>query len=138
MPDFLITDGNPAGRMLAQTMNRSPAGNQITFPIKAALDCGFASKDNLHRAKTSCVKAVCFDIKRGRKMAEMCRSYYLYNRLQRFRAGVKSRVHWLKHSFGLWRQPLKGLRPSKNIVVLDHRGQSADLESPAGHYINKP
>jgi IS5 family transposase len=114
--DCLITDGNPADSTLTQTMLERQQEIYGRYPLKAALDGGFASKDNLKDAKTSGVKDVCFAKKRGLKVADMCRSEYVYNRLRRFRAGIESGISWLKRSFGLCRCTWKGLRSFKSYV----------------------
>ena len=114
--DCLITEGNPADSTLTQTMLERQRQIYGRYPLKAALDGGFASKDNLKDAKTSGVKDVCFAKKRGLEVADMCRSEYVYNRLRRFRAGIESGISWLKRSFGLWRCTWKGLRSFKSYV----------------------
>ena len=114
--DCLITDGNPADSTLTQTMLERQREIYGRYPLKAALDGGFASKDNLRDAKTSGVKDVCFAKKRGLEVADMCRSEYVYNRLRRFRAGIESGISWLKRSFGLWRCTWRGLRSFKSYV----------------------
>jgi IS5 family transposase len=114
--DCLITDGNPADSTLTQTMLERQRQIYGRFPLKAALDGGFASKDNLQQAKASGVKDVCFAKKRGLEVEDMCRSDYVYNRLRRFRAGIESGISWLKRSFGLWRCTWKGLRSFKSYV----------------------
>jgi len=114
--DCLITEGNPADSMLTQTMLDRQQEIYGRYPLKAALDGAFASKDNLQQAKTSGVKDVCFAKKRGLEVADMCRSEYVYNRLRRFRAGIESGISWLKRSFGLWRCTWKGLRSFKSYV----------------------
>ena len=106
--DCLITDGNPADSTLTQTMIERQRQIYGRCPLKAALDGGFASKDNLRQAKASGVKDVCFAKKRGLEVEDMCRSDYVYNRLRRFRAGIESGISWLKRSFGLWRCTWKG------------------------------
>ena len=114
--DCLITDGNPADSTLTQTMLERQREIYGRYPLKAALDGGFASKDNLRDAKTSGVKDVCFAKKRGLEVTDMCRSEYVYNRLRRFRAGIESGISWLKRSFGLWRCTWRGLRSFKSYV----------------------
>ena len=114
--DCLITEGNPADSTLTQTMLDRQQEIYGRYPLKAALDGAFASKDNLQQAKTSGVKDVCFAKKRGLEVADMCRSEYVYNRLRRFRAGIESGISWLKRSFGLWRCTWKGLRSFKSYV----------------------
>jgi IS5 family transposase len=114
--DCLITEGNPADSSLTQTMLERQHDIYGRAPLKAALDGGFASKDNLAEAKTAGVKDVCFAKKRGLQVADMCRSEYVYNRLRKFRAGIESGISWLKRSFGLWRCTWKGLCAFKSYV----------------------
>jgi len=114
--DCLIAEGNPADSTLPQTMLDRQKQIYGRYPLKAALDGGFASKDNLQDAKTCGVKDVCFAKKRGLKVADMCRSDYVYNRLRRFRAGIESGISWLKRSFGLWRCDWKGFDSFKSYV----------------------
>ena len=114
--DCLITDGNPADSTLTQTMLERQREIYGRYPLKAALDGGFASKDNLKEAKKNGVKDVCFAKKRGLEVADMCRSEYVYNRLRRFRAGIESGISWLKRSFGLWRCTWRGLRSFKSCM----------------------
>lgn len=114
--DCLITDGNPADSTLTETMlNRQ---NEIygRYPLKVALDGGFASKDNLDAAKGMKIKDVCFAKKRGLKVEDMCRSQWVYNRLRRFRAGIESGISWIKRCFGFARCTWKGLRSFKSYV----------------------
>ncbi|EPR33294.1 transposase IS4 family protein [Desulfococcus multivorans DSM 2059] len=47
------------------------------YPLKAALDGGLASRENLKAAKGKEIKDVCFAKKRGLEMLEMCRSEYV-------------------------------------------------------------
>ena len=114
--DCLIVEGNPADSTLPQTMLDRQRQIYGRYPLKAALDGGFASKDNLQNAKTSGVKDVCFAKKRGLKVTDMCRSDYVYNRLRRFRAGIESGISWLIRSFGMWRCTWKGFASFKSYV----------------------
>jgi len=114
--DCFITDGNPADSTLTETMlNRQ---NEIygRYPLKVALDGGFASKDNLNTAKSMKIKDICFAKKRGLQVEDMCRSKWVYNRLRRFRAGIESGISWIKRCFGFARCTWKGLRSFKSYV----------------------
>jgi IS5 family transposase len=107
--DCLITKGNPAdSTLMEQMLNRH---DQVygRYPLKVALDGGFASKKNLRWAKSKNIKDVCFAKKRGIRVEHMCRSEYVYNRLRRFRAGIESAISWLKRCFGLDRCTWKSL-----------------------------
>lgn len=114
--DCTIEDGNPADTELVENMlNRQ---NEIygQYPLKAAFDGGFASKDNLEIAKGMEIKDVCFAKKRGLHVEDMCRSQWVYNRLRRFRAGIEAGISWIKRCFGFARCVWKGLRSFKSYV----------------------
>jgi len=115
--DCVILEGNPADSDLVEQM--IDRLNQIygRYPLKVALDGGFASKDNLAVAKQRGVKDVCFAKKRGLEVSDMCRSEYVYKKLRRFRAGIESGISWLKRSFGLTRCTWKGFASFKCYVL---------------------
>lgn len=114
--DCLITEGNPADSTL--TLHMLDRHNRVfgRYPLKVALDGGFASKANLEAAKAKGIKDVCFAKKRGINVEDMCRSEYVYGRLRRFRAGIKSGISWLKRCFGFTQCTWKGLRSFKSYV----------------------
>jgi IS5 family transposase len=115
--DCVILEGNPADSgLVEQMLDRQ---NQVygRYPLKVALDGGFASKGNLCTAKAKGVKDVCFAKKRGLEETDMCRSHYVYKKLRQFRAGIESGISWLKRSFGLTRCTWKGFRSFKSYVL---------------------
>jgi IS5 family transposase len=114
--DCLIVEGNPADSSL--TVEMLDRHDQVygRYPLKVALDGGFASKDNLQSAKSREIKDVCFAKKRGLKEEDMCRSSWMYKKLRRFRAGIESGISWLKRCFGLWRCTWKSFRSFKSYV----------------------
>jgi transposase, IS5 family len=114
--DCLIVEGNPADSTLMQQMLDRQATLYGRYPLKVALDGGFASKDNVKQAKGKQIKDVCFAKKRGIEVDDMCRSLWVYNRLRRFRAGIESAISWVKRCFGLARCTWKGLRSFKSYV----------------------
>ena len=97
----VILEGNPADTTLVKDMLHRHDHLYGKYPLKVALDGGFASKENLRFAKSMKIKDVCFAKKRGMKIEQMCRSEYVYKRLRRFRAGIESAISWLKRCFGL-------------------------------------
>ena len=115
--DCMILDGNPADTELVEQMLDRQQQIYGRYPLKVALDGGFASKDNLSKAKEREIKDVCFAKKRGLKQEDMCRSEYVYKKLRRFRAGIESGISWLKRSFGLTRCTWKGFRSFKCYVL---------------------
>lgn len=114
--DCLILDGNPADRTLTEQIFDRHNDLYGRYPLKAALDGGFASKDNLKSAKGMGIKDVCFAKKRGIDVEQMCRSQWVYRRLRRFRAGIESGISWLKRCFGFARCTWKTLRSFKSYV----------------------
>jgi IS5 family transposase len=115
--DCLILDGNPADTELTDQMLDRHQEIYGHYPLKVALDGGFASKKNLESAKgKEGIKDVCFAKKRGLEEEEMCRSSYVYRRLRRFRAGIESGISWLKRCFGFARCTWKSLPSFKSYV----------------------
>jgi len=114
--DCLILDGNPADSDLTNQMLERHKEIYGHYPLKAALDGGFASKKNLESAKGKGIKDVCFAKKRGLEEEDMCRSTWVYKRLRRFRAGIESGISWLKRCFGFARCMWKSL-PSFHSYV---------------------
>lgn len=114
--DCWILEGNPADSELALPMLDRQKGIYGRYPLKASFDGGFASKDNLAKAKSRQIKDVCFAKKRGLEETDMCRSHYVYRRLRRFRAGIESGISWLKRCLGLSRCTWKGWEAFKSYV----------------------
>lgn len=114
--DCLISDGNPADTDLTEEMLERQKCIYGRYPLKIALDGGFASKDNLATSKAMGIKDVCFAKKRGLDVKDMCRSQWVYKRLRRFRAGIESGISWIKRCFGFARCTWKGLRSFKSYV----------------------
>jgi IS5 family transposase len=114
--DCLVTQGNPADTDLAIPMLDRQKQLYGRYPLKASFDGGFASKDNLHKAKSRRIKDVCFAKKRGLKETDMCRSQYVYRSLRCFRAGIESGISWLKRCLGLTRCTWKGWDSFKSYV----------------------
>jgi IS5 family transposase len=115
--DCIVLEGNPADTDLVEQMLDRQEQIYGRYPLKVALDGGFASKENLLRAKERKIKDVCFAKKRGLHETDMCRSEYVYKKLRRFRAGIESGISWLKRSFGLARCTWKGFSTFKCYVL---------------------
>ena len=114
--DCQIVEGNPADVTLTQTMLDRQEAIYGRYPLKVALDGGFASKANLDAAKDKGIKDVCFSKKRGLDPEKMCRSQYVYRKLRRFRAGIEAGISWLKRSLGLDRCTWKGWQSFQSYV----------------------
>ena len=114
--DCVITDGNPADTSLTLDMLDRQNTLYGQYPLKVALDGGFASKENLEKAKQRQIKDVCFAKKRGLAVKDMCRSQWVYKQLRKFRAGIESGISWIKRCFGFARCTWKGLRSFKSYA----------------------
>ena len=71
---------------------------------------------NAKNKKQRKIKDVCFAKKGGLSETDMCASEYVYHRLRRFRAGIKSAISWLKRCMGLARCMWKGWHALKSYV----------------------
>jgi IS5 family transposase len=116
--DCLITTGNPADTSLTVEMIERQKEIYGRYPLKAAFDGGFTSKDNLKAVKDLGVKDVCFAKRRGLEVIDMCRSDWVYKRLRNFRAGVESVISWIKRSLGFDRCNWKGRKAFGRYVWL--------------------
>lgn len=114
--DCVILEGNPADSTLVDQMLERQKDIYDRYPLKAAFDGGFASKDNIKIAKDKGIKDVCFAKRRGINQEDMCRSEYVYKRLRKFRAGIESGISWLKRCFGLRLCNWKGFRAFKSYI----------------------
>ncbi len=115
--DCKILEGNPADSTLVEMMLDRQAQVYGRYPLKVSMDGGFASKENLKKAKERGIKDVCFAKKRGLEVTDMCRSEHVYRKLRRFRAGIESGISWLKRRFGLDRCTWKGFESFKSYVL---------------------
>jgi IS5 family transposase len=114
--DCVIEVGNPADATLALPMLERQKTIYRRPPRQAALDGGFASKDNLKEAKALGIADVCFQKKRGLKVSEMTRSSWVYKRLRDFRAGIEGLISFLKRAFGLDRCTWRGAESFESYV----------------------
>jgi IS5 family transposase len=114
--DCVILEGNPADSELTVQMIDRQKDIYGRYPLKVALDGGFASQENLKVAKSKKIKDVCFSKGRGIEIEDMCRSPWVYKRLRRFRAGIESGISWVKRCFGLSRCTWKGHSSFKSYV----------------------
>jgi IS5 family transposase len=101
--DCLIVSGNPADTDLFMPLLERHERIYGKPPLQTAADGGFASLDNLTKAKQMGVKDVSFSKKRGLSVLEMVKSHWVYKMLKNFRAGIEANISRLKRSFGLTR-----------------------------------
>jgi IS5 family transposase len=101
--DCLIVSGNPADTDLFIPLLERHEHIYGRPPLQTAADGGFASLDNLEKAKQMGVQDVSFSKKRGLSVLEMVKSHWVYKMLKNFRAGIEANISRLKRAFGLTR-----------------------------------
>jgi len=101
--DCLMERGNPADTEQFMTMLERQQEMYGRMPRQVASDGGYASKDNLGKAKQAGVKDVSFSKKRGLAIEDMVKSAWVYKQLKNFRAGIEANISVLKRAFGLRR-----------------------------------
>ncbi len=106
--DCAVTKGNPADATWTVPMLTRQRSLYGRPPRQASFDGGFASKENLTRAKALGVQDVCFAKRRGLSVLDMVKSSWVYRKLRAFRAGIESVISFLKRAFGLERCAWKG------------------------------
>jgi len=107
--------GGKTGMILDCVMERGNPNDTVLFPIlmerqervygrpprQVSADGGFASQENLKKAKGMGIKDVAFAKKKGLAVLEMVKSHWVYKKLRNFRAGIEANISRLKRSSGL-------------------------------------
>lgn len=101
--DCFMERGNPADTEQLMTMLERQKEIYGRMPRQIAADGGYASKDNLAKAKEAGIKDVSFSKKRGLAVLDMVKSTWVYKQLKNFRAGIEANISVLKRAFGLRR-----------------------------------
>jgi len=106
--------GGKTGMILDCVTERGNPNDTVLFPIlmerqervygrpprQVSADGGFASQENLKKAKGMGIKDVAFAKKKGLAVLEMVKSHWVYKKLRNFRAGIEANISRLKRSFG--------------------------------------
>ncbi len=87
--DVVVEAGNPADSERFIPMLERHAECYGRAPRQAAVDGGYASRENLEAAKALGVEDVAFHKKCGLTVEEMVKSHWVYRRLCNFRAGLR-------------------------------------------------
>jgi IS5 family transposase len=98
--DCVIERGNPNDAVLFPLLIARQERLYHRPPRQVATDGGFASQENLEKAKERGVQDVAFAKKRGLAVLEMVKSHWVYKKLRNFRAGIEANISRLKRSFG--------------------------------------
>jgi IS5 family transposase len=114
--DLVIEAGNPrdSDRLLPMLERHIAFYGQA--PLQAAADGGFASRDNLAKAKAWGVRDMAFHKKAGLRIEDMVRSNWVYRKLRNFRAGIEAGISCLKRAYGLARCTWRGFDNFKTYV----------------------
>jgi IS5 family transposase len=114
--DVVIEAGNPADAERFLPMLERHIALYGAPPRQLAADGGYASRDNLSRAKARGVRDVAFHKKRGLRIEDMVKSRWVYCKLRNFRAGIEADISCLKRAYGLARCTWRGLGHFKAYV----------------------
>ena len=114
--DLVIEAGNPADSERFLPMLERHIGIWDQAPRQAAADGGYASRENLRRAKACGVSDMAFHKKSGLKVEDMVKSKWVYRKLRNFRAGIEAGISCLKRAYGLGRCTWRGLDHFKTYV----------------------
>lgn len=107
--DAVVETGNPPDTQCLLPMLERHIKQFGKAPKDLATDGGYASRENLKKAKGLGVHNVAFHKKKGLTIEAMTGQRWLYYRLKRFRAGIEAGISYLKRCFGLSRCNWKGL-----------------------------
>lgn len=114
--DLVVEEGNPADSMKFIPMLERQIEIYGHVPKQAAADGGYASRENIEKAKKLGVKDIAFNKKRGILIEDMANSKWIYRKLKNFRAGIEANISCLKRVYGLTRCLWKGLERFKSYV----------------------
>ena len=114
--DMVVEEGNPSDSERYLPMLERHVECYGRAPRQAAVDGGYASRENLEAAKELGVEDVAFHKKCGLTVEEMVKSHWVYRRLRNFRAGIEGNISCLKRAYGLGRCTWKGLSHFKAYV----------------------
>jgi IS5 family transposase len=114
--DCVIEEGNPADATLVERTLERHIELFGRAPRQAAFDGGFASGDNLQRAKELGVEDIAFHRKLGLEITDMVRSAWVFRRLRDFRSGIEGVISTLKRAFGMGRCPWRSFESFRAYV----------------------
>lgn len=114
--DLVVEAGNPADSERLLPMLERHIAFYGQAPRQAAADGGYASRDNLSRAKARGVRDMAFHKKAGLRIEDMVKSRWVYRKLRNFRAGIEAGISCLKRAYGLARCTWRGLDHFKTYV----------------------
>ncbi len=114
--DCVVERGNPADSAVFLELIDRQHEIYGRFPRQTCADGGFASKDNLTKARERGVRDVSFSKRKGLAVLDMVKSSWVYKKLRNFRAGIEANISVLKRAFGLTRCTWSGWAGFKQYV----------------------
>ena len=111
-----IPRGNPNDSEMFLSTLESIKTSYGIVPRKTSADGGFASRENVKKAKVMGIKDVCFPKKCRMKVTDMVKSVWVFKNLLNWRAGIEGLISFLKRCFGLGRATWKGFEGFKACV----------------------
>jgi IS5 family transposase len=115
--DCVMERGNPADSVEYLDLLDRQQEIYGRFPRQVSADGGFASKDNLKKAKERGISDVSFSKRKGLAVLEMVKSTWVYKKLRNFRAGIEANISVLKRAYGLTRCTWSGWAGFKQYVL---------------------
>ena len=103
-----IEDGNPADKILYMPVLEACHNDFEQCPVAVVADGGYASQDNVTRARASGVKRAVFNKRVGLGYHQMGVKKKTFEVLKNFRAGIEGNISELKRAFGMDRANWKG------------------------------
>lgn len=111
-----IEDGNPADKILYMPVLEACHNDLEQWPIAVVADGGYASRDNVTRARASGVKQAVFNKRVGLGYHQMGVKKKTFDVLKNFRAGIEGNISELKRAFGMdranWGKASTASRPT--------------------------
>jgi IS5 family transposase len=103
-----IEDGNPSDKILYLPVINAQQKNYEQLPNCAVADGGYASQENVEKAKAAGVKKNVFNKRVGLGYHQVGVKKKTFDRLKNFRAGIEGNISELKRAFGMGKAIWKG------------------------------
>jgi IS5 family transposase len=103
-----IEDGNPSDKILYLPVIEAQQKNRQQLPDSTVADGGYASQENVEKARGAGVKRTVFNKRVGLGYHQMGVKKKTFDILKNFRAGIEGNISELKRAFGMGKAMWKG------------------------------
>jgi IS5 family transposase len=103
-----IEDGNPSDKILYLPVIEAQQKNYQQLPDSTVADGGYASQENVEKARGAGVKRTVFNKRVGLGYHQMGVKKKTFDILKNFRAGIEGNISELKRAFGMGKAMWKG------------------------------